>query len=310
MDFYNMYNQKIPFYKVRNFGDKVSVTFSFFQQNLRYIWKYLLYTICPVGIIFGVGMNWFYSSSMSDFKDSDISTATAIGTSVATLFGGIIMTVGMAVVLAMIFALMQLYNERDNGLQGITFEEIKPYMINNFWRVIKYALSVIVFFVAASIVFVLLALFLQWFVLLLVIPAVIILFVVVQLILPVYMFEDISIWDAWQRGIKLSWKTFGGVLALAIVFALITDIVGSVFSIPWAVCFFIKALALTEDTVSAMATSPMFNTITYILAMLMGVGTFALSLLTYVAMSYQYSNAAEQEDAFSVQDDINDFNNL
>lgn len=306
-----MYNNtKIPFYKERNFGDKFSATFDFLQQNLRYVWKYLLYAIFPLGVIMGVGMNWLYADFITntDIYDNDESALVSMGISVAVI--SIITLIGMIVILSLVYAIIQVYNERDNGLQDVTFDEIKPYMKYDFWRIVKFTLSSLVFLLMVGIVIALLVLIMRAFSLIVIIPGFFILAVVVQLVLPVYIYEDVTLLQAWQRGIRLGWQTFGGVLAIALVFAIITNIASSIFSIPWSVCFVIKGIAVTENAADSVAVSPWFNTLTYILAVIMGIGTFAVSMITYIAMSYQYSNAAEQEDAFSVENDIDDFDNL
>lgn len=305
---------KIPFYKERAFGEKVSATFDFLSQNLRYIWRYLLYIIAPLGIVTGLFINWLYFfgiQSQQSSGDPDIVTAVLIG--VFSLLLCIINFFGYSVLFGFIYSSMLAYKNRENGLEGITWDELKPYMKDNVKRMLLYFLGLI----PLMLIIILALVFLfgifgtfgflgAFFVMVLAF----LFFVAYQMVMPVYLNEDIGYFDALKRGLHLGWNTFGGVLILMIVFAIIGYAISLVLSIPWTICYIVKVVAISQQMVDGFASSPAFNVLSYVLSTFMGMGSIAASVPMIIAMNYQYANAAEQEDSFSVDEEIDNFEQI
>lgn len=298
--------RKIPFYKERTFGEKFDDTFGFVRQNLRYVWRYLLYAIVPVSLVMGLLMQWYMSALMSADPDriDDIVLSPGYWTMVVvSLLCG-------AFVVAMIFSLMQIYNDQPDGLRSVGTATLRPYVRRNTGRVLKLFLAGIVLIVAYVFLVVLVAFGLRWMASLVILPATFILCVVAALIPPVYIFEDVSIWTAIRRGVRLGWETFGGTLGVLIVFTLIVYVVNIVFAVPWYVCIFVQALTIDSNSADAFVASPMFSILSYFSSVLLMVGSMACSQLIIVALSYQYAHAAEKVDGMAVEEGIDDFEQL
>lgn len=301
---------KIQFYRERNFGEKVSVTFEFLSQNLRYIWRYLLYVIAPIGVVTGLAINWMYAvlvniTGNGTATDSDYIT---IGATAIILF--LISLVGYVALFSMLYSLMQAYNDRENGLERITYDDLRPYMKINVRRMIIYMLAFIPIGIVIMLIFILPTITFGVFGFLLAFVLLFIFATTYQLVMPVYLNEDISFIGAVQRGMSLAWNTFGGVALLLSVFLFIGYVATSLLSIPWAICYVVKMVFLTAGEASSVASSPLFNVLSYVFAVIMSMGSIAAYIPLAVAMNYQYSNAAEQVDNFSVEDEINDFEKL
>lgn len=301
---------KIPFYRERDFGEKVSVTFQFIGQNIRYVWRYLLYIIAPLGIFFGLSLNWFYDMVTNMQESSASSDSDLIMAGIIMLVLVVVSVIGYAVLFAMIYSIMQLYNARENGLEGVTYNDIRPYMKDNIRRMAIYTIALVPIGILVLLVFILPIISFGIFGFLLALVVLFLFAVTYQLVMPVYLNEDIGFFGAVQRGMTLAWNTFGGVLLLFIVFTFICNTAASLLSIPWAICYFLKMAFLTDGTAASIASSPLFNILSYVFAVIMGMVSIAAYMPLVVAMNYQYANAAEQTDNFSVDEEINDFEQL
>lgn len=297
--------RKIPFYKVRSFGEKFDDTFGFVRQNMRYIWRYLLYAILPVGLIMGLMMQWYMSALIS----ADAERLDDIFMSPGYWVMIVLSIVCGAFVVATIFSLIQFYNNQPDGLLSVSTEALRPYVYRNTGRVLKLFLAAIVLIVAYMLLVVLAVYGLRWLSLV-VVPATFILGVVSALVPPVYIFENVSVLTAIRRGFHLGWKTFGGVLAVLIVFYIIIYVATILFALPWYVCIFVQTLTIDSNSAETFASSPAFSIISYFCSVLFMVGSMACSLLMIVAVSYQYAHAAEKVDGVSVEEGIDDFEQL
>ncbi len=298
--------RKIPFYKERTFGEKFDDTFGFVRQNLRYVWRYLLYAIVPVSLVMGLLMQWYMSALMSADTERMGDVMLSPG-----YWAMVVVSIACgAFVVAMVFSLMQCYNDQPDGLCSVSSAALRPYIRRNTGRVLKLFLAAIALMVAYVLLVVLAALGLRWLAASVILPATFILCVVAALIPPVYVFEDVSLPTAIRRGIRLGWETFGGVLAVMVVFTLIVYVVNIVFALPWYVCIFVQALTIDSNSAEAFATSPAFSILSYFSSVLMMVGSMTCSLLIIVALSYQYAHAAEKVDGMAVEEGIDDFEQL
>lgn len=294
--------KKIQFYKERSFSEKISATINFLNQNLRYVWRYLLYATVPTGMVTGLLLNWFYYWGVTG----------NISASYGVLFLALLVVayVGYSYLFGLIFSIMQLYNDRENGLEGITYADLKPYMKDNVKRMHIYLLGLILYVIAMVLVFIIPIVLFKAIGGIISLGLLFIGLVVYQLVLPVYLNENISYLDAIPRGIRLAWNTFGGVLLLMFVVGIIVQVISTIFGLPWYIFYGIKVLFLSHPSSDSIATAPWFSILTYVFGMIMSIGNFASSIIMVIAMNYQYSNAAEQEDSFSIDEEIDDFDQL
>ena len=136
-----MMNNKIPFYQERNFGDKFNVVFAFVKENWRYMIRYILYGALPLAM--------FAALSLGKFLSDTLKMQTTQSTPFDAMFFGnyaLLLVLSLLSCLwigSLIFSYIQLYNDRENGLEGITFEDLKPYLKRNAWRMVKCSLVLV-----------------------------------------------------------------------------------------------------------------------------------------------------------------------
>lgn len=210
---------------------------------------------------------------------------------------------------SVVFACMQLYNERANGLEDVTFADLKPYAKRNAGRIFKcglagipVAFAVIAILVGCAMVDVTFYIVAFIVVLALCIP--------LLMVLPTYIYEDISVWKAYARGLRLGWKTWVGIFALGFVLTFISNALSFVFAIPWYVVFLIKAVFGYSDPYNPNIINIIVDLLQYVFGVIMWIGQFTLSTIFLVSISYLYSHAAEKLDDMSVAKGIDDFEGM
>ena len=133
-----------------------------------------------------------------------------------------------------------------------------------------------------------------------------------SLALPVYVFEDKeTLFSSIARGIKLGFHSFWSLLGLMIVIGFLTNILSSFISIPWYILTVVKSVLLATDTTqSSFATSPVYSFLVYLSSVFMNFGMYLTMTLSTFALAFHYGSIAEEEDGFSVEDDIQHFEEL
>ena len=299
---------KIEFYKERTFGDKFNVIFEFIKQNWRPIFRYVTYGALPLSLLGGL--------SLSVLLGNMALMTTGIGDDIGQMlpfiasYLGVVLFASLATwwVATVMYTLMQVYNERKEGLEGVTFPYLKPLLMHNAWRVFKLAVVLtilvilyIVLAVASAMVHGALCALLFLGLLVMVIP--------LLLVSPVYMFEPVGVWTALQRDIRLGWKTWGGIFGLGFITALMASVAQGIVGLPWQVCYFVKLIFMTDYS-AVFVHSVWFTLISYITSCVMIYAQFLCSCLFFVTISYLYSHAAEKIDGMSIEEGIDHFDDM
>lgn len=301
---------RIPFYQERTFNEKFNVTFEFLKANWKVVLRYITYVCLPMSLVGG----WVFNSFISLVENMEAAKAddTAVWLQFALTYGGILLLMSLASwwIATVMYSLMQAYNERLDGLDGITFEELKPKMKLNAWRLFKLGCTCLLVFVVWMGLLVGSA-FLHPILCLLLILASIPLFVPLMHVSPVYMYEDVSVWRALSRGIWLGWQTWGGTFALGFVLFLLVSVVQGVVGMPWQICYFVKLMfASGSQTAPGFISSAWFMLISYLSSIVMLYAQFLCSSIFFVGISYLYSHAAETFDDMSVETGIDHFEDM
>lgn len=129
---------KIVFYKERDFGEKFNVTFEFVEQNWKILLRYALYGILPLAFVGALSLN----SLMQNMVDvSSGNSMFSDDLSYSMLFSyALLLPTSLAAYIwigTVVFSMMQFYNAHDEGLQGVTFQELKPSFRRNAWRFVQ-----------------------------------------------------------------------------------------------------------------------------------------------------------------------------
>ena len=297
---------KIAFYEERTFGDKFNVTFEFIRQNWKIMLRYVSYVVLPLCLLSGLLLHVLIDSGLISTKDEWTQSSPFFGSYV-----GIVAVMSLASwwVATVVFSLMQVYNYRTDGLQGVTTEDLKPYFKHNAWRLFKLNLTALLLCLLYGISASILGALIPVLAVLLVLISLLLLFVPLLLVGPVYIYEDISVWKAWGRGIRLGWNTWGGIFALGIVMTLLASVAEGIMGIPWQICYLLKVTLADYDN-GSFVNSVGFSLLSYVTSCVMIYAQLLCSCLFFVSISYLYSHAAEQEDDMSVEEGIKNFEEM
>ena len=300
----------IRLYRTRTFGEKMSDTFDFVRENWRPMMKYLTYLLLPVALLQTFAMGDFMASHLTftsiigkSNMDAIIPWLTSMG--VMMLF----YLIAMMLVDALTYTMMQLYEQRPERLQGITFAELIPGIRQKCVR----QLVLILLGIALMIVIVLIVAPTAILGPLAVIPAVLLVFLALPLLFlvqPIYLFEKISAINAYIKSVRLGWKTWAGVVAVVTVLYIIITIVESVVSMPWYIMMTLKTVFATQNSEPAFVSSFGYTAIQYLLGVISNFcGSCLMALLT-IGIAYQYGHACDKVDAVTVDRDIENFETL
>ncbi len=300
----------IKLYRTRTFGEKMSDTFDFVRENWRPMLKYITYLLLPVALVSTVAMDNFMTSQMSLTStigqgDMDAVLPWLLSMGVTMLF----YFVDIVLVESLTYTMMQLYEQRQERLQGITFAELSP----GFWQKCGRQL---VLLVTGFVLLIVVGLIASPSVLLgpaVVILVAILLFIALPLIFlvqPIYLFEKISVVKAYAKSVRLGWKTWAGVVAVITVLYIIVSIVQGVVSTPWYIMVMLKNVLVTQNSEPAFMSSFGYTAIQYVLGVISNFFGSLLMTLPSIGLAYQYGHACDKVDGAGVDRDIENFETL
>jgi hypothetical protein len=311
----NQQSPKIAFYTKRSFSEKISATFDFLKKNWKVILKYTTFLILPVSILQALILNKVVEVAFKvqlmqkAGEDSwEMLKGTLFKADAIASYGLILLctVVGSILLTSLLYALMQVYNEHEEGLKGITFSDFKIRIIKNakrFLYLIPFFLGIMI--VAYAILFCLILI--TPVTLFLTIPLLLVCAVPLALFTPIYIFEDISIMRAFIKSFRLGFATWGGIFAIGLLFGVIVYILSVIASVPWYVAFMVKQVFIFSDVQSGITVSVGYGVILYIFAVIQTFGSYLAEIFIETGLAYQYSHAREKIDHISSKENTDNF---
>jgi hypothetical protein len=310
-------NQKprIEFYRRRSFSEKMNATFDFIRENWKPLLKYTFYLIMPICLIQTFAMNSFISGYIGLLTSGNSGGLPSSFRSIMTDYGALMLCsiVGSALIAGMVYAMMQTYATRADGLRHVTLSDFRENLVTNTWKIICITLFLVfitllivsvaaLMAVSVSIVSLFITVPLFFMFLLILIPF--------ALIVPVFVFErDIRFLDAIKKAWTLGTKTLGGMLALMFVLYVISSVIQTVTMMPWyIVIIFGNLFSLTTE--SPVNQSVFFKFAVYILGLIQSYGMYAASTISLIGLAFHYFHAREKEEGVSIESNISNFGNL
>ena len=299
----------IKLYRTRTFGEKISDTFDFVRENWRVMLKYITYLLLPIALIQTFCMTNFmtgYMQAITMIGSSDISTMLPLLSSMALYM--LVMYVGYVLVTALIYTMMQQYEQRP-GLQGIMMSDLKPGVMKKSLRMVVLLLTGIVLMVVYGVLMVLLVVINR----LMVFPAILLLLVILPLfvlVCPIYLFENRGVVSAYAKSVRLGWKTWAGIVGVVLVLYIITMILQTVVSMPGYIMLTVKNVLGGSGNATGFVSSFGFTAIQYLLGVISSFCGICLMALITIGIAYQYGHACDKVDGVSVDQDIENFETL
>ncbi|WP_071147148.1 hypothetical protein [Bacteroides ihuae] len=306
---------KIIFYAKRNFGEKMNASFDFIKENWKPILKYTTYLLLPLCLLQALSLNGLMSGTLnmaSLQQNPGVAPGLAsFGIMFFVSYGAMLLCamIGGVLISSLLYALVQLYNSREERLVGITMKELKAPLMHNIKRSFILILVLIPITIGA---FALIAVLgsLMPFLLIFLIPGFIAFMIPIMLLPSIYLFEKEGVWAAFTKTFRLGFATWGGIFAIVFVMGIIAGILQGITMTPWYVATIVKYMFTLSDPGSAVGVSPLYNLLVYLLAILQSFGTYLAMTFTLVGLAYQYAHANEVVGNVSVESDIEQFEQL
>ncbi|MDR0698696.1 MAG: DUF4013 domain-containing protein [Tannerella sp.] len=248
----------------------------------------------------------------------DSSFGSMAGSSAISFFAnyGVILfcsLIGSAIISGMVYAMMQTYATRENGLRHITLNDFKENLVRNVWKCIHISL----FFILTGIIFVgiaaILAISVSVASLFVTIPVLILLFLFLipfMMLMPVYIFErDMRFSNAIKKAWKLGTETLGGMVGLIIVLSIISSVIQTLTTLPWYITLLFGHV-FSLITESALEQSVSYKFALYILGLIQTYGAYAASTIGIIGLAFHYFHAREKVEGVTVDSNISNFNRL
>lgn len=304
---------KIALYVKRPFGDKLNATMDFIKENWKPMLKFCTYLILPLCLIQAISMNGIMGGAMgiAAAKEAGTNSLAAIGMQFWVNYGLMFLCylVGSILLTSIIYGLMQIYNQREERLAGVTFADLKPFLFKNIRRLLVMVLFCIGLTIVVGIVMGILVVA-SPFTLLLTIPLLIACAVPLALFTPIYLFEEIGILAAFWKTFRLGFATWGGVFLVTLVMGLISSVLQGVTTTPWYIATIVKYFFMLSDTQNELTISAGYSFMVYLLAIVQTFGAYLSMIFSLIGMVYQYGHASEVVDSISVESEIDKFEQL
>ena len=306
-------NLKIALYVKRPFGDKLNATMDFIKENWKPMLKFCTYLILPLCLIQAISMNGIMGGAMgiAAAKEAGTNSLAAIGMQFWVNYGLMFLCylVGSILLTSIIYGLMQIYNQREERLAGVTFADLKPFLFKNIRRLLVMVLFCIGLTIVVGIVMGILVVA-SPFTLLLTVPLLIACAVPLALFTPIYLFEEIGILVAFWKTFRLGFATWGGVFLVSLVMGLISSVLQGVTTTPWYIATIVKYFFMLSDTQNELTISAGYSFMVYLLAIVQTFGAYLSMIFSLIGMVYQYGHASEVVDSISVESEIDKFEQL
>ena len=302
---------KIEFYRQRTFSEKLNTTFAFIRENWKPLFKYSFYLIMPVCLIQTFAMNSLII---------DAATYSASGAPSGAMYSfianyGILFLcaiIGMAVMSGMIYAMMQTYSTRENGLIDVTLNDFKGYLTKNITKHITLFFLLFFIYILSVVIMGLLA-YISLISLALTIPmlfAVVILIILMAMLLPVYIFErDITLIDAVKKAWKFGVTTFWGMLGLMFVLYMISSVIQTVTMMPWYITVLVGSI-LSVSSEAMITQSIFYKFAIYLLGLIQSFGMYISMTIGLIGLAFQYFHAREKVEGVTIETNISHFDEL
>ncbi|MGB0176253.1 MAG: hypothetical protein ACPF9D_03745, partial [Owenweeksia sp.] len=282
---------KIEFFKQREFGDKINITFAFIRQNAKEYFKYQIYLAGPfialgtilIAVLFSTTMNSFTQG----FEEGDFSYSSNYSSGYGLLVA-IVYLVIYGIISAVSLSFMRTYHENSQG--NVPFNEVRSLT----WKALFPILGGCVIggvAIGAGLLF-------FFF------PGIFLL-VSFSLLIPIVVFEGSDSIAGLGRSynlIKGKWWSTAGLLFVSLI---IGGVLSYVVQIPVFIVGFVEAFtAVSEGTLEGeVLQSAWFNALGTLLAFL---GMIINIFVVQTAMAFQYFNLVEKKESKGLMSKISD----
>ena len=127
---------------------------------------------------------------------------------------------------------------------------------------------------------------------------------------PVYLFEETGIISAYAKSVRLTWKTWAGIVGVVLVLYIIGSILSGLVSTPWYIMMMVKNVLAAQGNTAGFVSSFGYTAIQYLLGVVSSFFSSCILVLYDVGIAYHYGHACDEVDGVSVDQDIENFETL
>ena len=288
---------RIKFYKLRDFGAKMNATIEFLRENIGRLFLNLLFIAGPLALL----LSTVFGNVMGSILDmSQIQDPNEMGNAFSFIGGNyflmmVISWLAVSMIVTITYTYIRLYNE--NAAKQTAITDVLRLSLKKYGGILLLGFIITIVTVVGMFLFLIPGIFLA---------------ITLSLAYPIYMFEDLSVGEAFSRSFKLIkekwWSTFG----LLIISGLMAYVVQMVFSIPMMAVYFTELFSVVDDLqgdpedVSGIFDmfSSGYMTVSMTVSM---IGTYLTYSIPLIALGYQYSNLVERSEGRGLMNEIEDF---
>ena len=290
-----MSTPNIQFYKLRDFGEKMSTTVEFIKVNFKKLSWSLLLIGGPVAVIVALVFRDIFSNM---FKFMDFTDGSGLGDFFTRLgldyFVMLSLTwIATMMIVSVTYQFMIKYNNDD--LEDFSVGELFAESFKRLPGLLLLSFIILIITMVGFFIFVIPGIYLG---------------IVFTLAYPIYMFDkEAGIGEALSRPFTLIrgkwWSTFG----TALIGYLMAYAIQVVFSLPFLVVYFMELFSMIEE----MPEDPnsivgVFSSSYMTIAMAVQyIGQYVSLCIPFIAIAYQYSNLVERNEGRGLMAEIDDF---
>lgn len=291
-----MSEKKIELYKSRDFGEKLNATIEYIRAHLGPLLKLMLIVVVPLGLFFSVFFSSVFGTFMGIAASPDMSDVEAMTTLGSLGLNYVIVIVLFIVTFAfMISGIYTYIKKSDAGVRPEVMEVLKA-CVEKVPGLIGLILLVGIASGIGMMLFVIPGVFLA---------------ITLSIALPIYLFEEVGVSEAFGKSFKLIrdkwWSTFG----LLFIASMIAGVVSYVFVIPGYLLMFSQLFTNIGEAQDPTKVMEMFSSWYTSAGMaIMMIGTYITYLIPIIALAFQYFNLSERHEGTGLRNQIQDFEKL
>lgn len=292
------YIPQIEFYKKRQFGEKLNMTFVFIRENAVPYLKMQIMISGVILLLLNIMMNQIsldiFNFSSNDPDSFDIGMISSILKLYGVVFLNAIVT--GAIMPAVTYGYMKAYQKYPPN--EIQVNHVTEALGSKIFNLVAYNILVAITVFISMFFFIFPAIYLG---------------IVLSLGSSIIIFEDENPLDAYGRCFKLIsgkwWSTFG----LVIVVGILGYIIGLLFGLPRSILFGIKAFTSFENGTGDLSAMSDMTTSEQLLSILFSVfetfGAIITYSLSFIALAFQYFNLVERRESRGLMSQIEGMDN-
>ena len=239
----NPQDPKIALYKKRSFGDKLGATFELVKISRKPMLKYMLYFVLPLCMLESICLMNIMNAT-AEIGVMEISDSASFLPVFLMRYGGTYGLIALFSILitlfflSLVYALVKFYSETHEEDANIT--KIINDLIKNYAKKIVIlflfcvAAGIIVFFIMGILLYI--SLMTLWGI----IPFLFIFSIPLRLFVPIYLFEEIGIWNAFIKSFRIGFPTWGGTFLLALITSIISGLFAFIISLPYFLIYVVR----------------------------------------------------------------------